>query len=68
MTEIEQRDKIDSSREHSPLKKAPDAIVIDTSNLKFEEQVEMIIQIVKSSELFKKIEKAPVINGTNCKN
>ncbi|HPC35682.1 MAG TPA: (d)CMP kinase [Candidatus Marinimicrobia bacterium] len=61
MAEIEHRDKIDSSREHSPLKKAPDAIVIDTSNLKFEEQVEMIVQTVKSSDLFQKIGKASVI-------
>ncbi|MFA5729158.1 MAG: (d)CMP kinase, partial [Candidatus Neomarinimicrobiota bacterium] len=36
MAEIEKRDKIDSSRQHSPLKKAADAIIIDTSNLKFE--------------------------------
>jgi cytidylate kinase len=46
--ELEKRDKIDSSRSHSPLKKADDAIIIDTSNLSFEEQVEKIIQIIRA--------------------
>ena len=43
---LEKRDKIDSSREHSPLKKAEDAIELDTSNLDFEQQVEKIIEII----------------------
>ncbi|MCK9244242.1 MAG: (d)CMP kinase [Candidatus Marinimicrobia bacterium] len=51
MAEIEKRDKIDSSRQHSPLKKAADAIIIDTSNLKFEEQVERIIQTISLANL-----------------
>ncbi|PIS28855.1 MAG: cytidylate kinase [Candidatus Marinimicrobia bacterium CG08_land_8_20_14_0_20_45_22] len=46
--EIKKRDRIDSSRAHSPLKKADDAIVIDTTHLTFEEQVEKIIEIVKN--------------------
>ncbi|MDD5766013.1 MAG: (d)CMP kinase [Candidatus Marinimicrobia bacterium] len=46
--EIKKRDRIDSSRTHSPLKKADDAIVIDTTHLTFEEQVEKIIEIVKN--------------------
>lgn len=33
MKEIERRDKIDSSRSYNPLKQAPDAIYIDTSNM-----------------------------------
>ena len=41
------RDKIDSSRKHSPLKKSGDAIEIDTTNLTFEEQVEIIYDICK---------------------
>ncbi len=41
------RDRIDSSREHSPLKKADDAIEIDTTNLTFEEQVEKIYEICR---------------------
>ena len=46
--ELEKRDKIDSSRSHSPLKKAEDAIIIDTTNLSFEEQVEEIVKIVQN--------------------
>ncbi len=45
--EIKKRDKIDSSRNHSPLKKANDAIEIDTSNLTFEAQVDKIIKIIR---------------------
>ncbi len=45
--EIRNRDKIDSSRSHSPLKKADDAIEIDTSTLKFDEQVELIIEKIR---------------------
>lgn len=42
--EIEERDKIDSNREISPLKKADDAIEIDTTNLTIEEQVEIVLK------------------------
>lgn len=42
---IEQRDQADSSRENSPLKKAADAIEIDTTNLTIEQQVEAIAQL-----------------------
>ncbi len=44
------RDRIDSQREISPLKKAEDAIEIDTSNLSKEEVVEIIAKIVKEKE------------------
>ncbi|MDN3669691.1 (d)CMP kinase [Echinicola jeungdonensis] len=36
---LSERDRIDSTRKESPLKKAPDAFEIDTSLLDFEEQV-----------------------------
>ena len=39
---IEQRDLKDSNREADPLKKAEDAIEIDTTNLSFEQQVDQI--------------------------
>jgi cytidylate kinase len=39
---ITERDHIDSSREADPLKKAEDAIEIDTSSYRFEEQVDFI--------------------------
>lgn len=46
-SEIIMRDKIDSSREINPLKKAEDAIVIDTTDKNIENVVEEIICIVK---------------------
>ena len=42
---LKKRDEIDSNREDSPLKRAPDAILLDTSNINFEEQVENIITL-----------------------
>lgn len=42
--EIEERDKFDSTREVAPLKKAKDAIEIDTTNLTIEEQVEIVLK------------------------
>jgi len=45
--ELKKRDKIDSSREHAPLKKPEDAYVVDTTNLDFEEQVAIIVNRVK---------------------
>jgi len=42
---LAKRDKIDSGRAHSPLKKADDAIEVDTTDLTFEQQVEKILEI-----------------------
>lgn len=39
---IKERDHIDSTRKESPLKKADDAIEIDSSNMSIEEVVEAI--------------------------
>lgn len=44
---LAERDRIDSSRNDSPLKKADDAIEIDTTNLTFDEQVNKILVLVK---------------------
>lgn len=44
---IRQRDQQDSKREADPLKKAKDAIEIDTTNLTFEQQVDQICCKVK---------------------
>lgn len=46
--QIEQRDKYDSSRSNSPLKKAEDAIEIDTSNLTINEQKNKILELAKN--------------------
>ncbi|MDX9789680.1 MAG: (d)CMP kinase [Candidatus Kapaibacterium sp.] len=45
MQQIEERDKYDSSREISPLRKADDAIEIDTTNISISEQTSMIINL-----------------------
>ncbi|MGM7682688.1 (d)CMP kinase [Cytobacillus sp. Hm23] len=47
MKDIELRDKLDSEREIAPLKKAPDAIEIDTTSYSILEVVNMIMDIVK---------------------
>lgn len=44
--EIAQRDKLDSEREVSPLKKANDALELDTTSLSIEEVVQKIMGIV----------------------
>ena len=45
--EMIRRDEIDSNREHSPLKQAKDAYLLDNTNKDIEECVEEIISIVK---------------------
>jgi len=40
------RDELDSSRQHSPLQQAKDAILIDTSHITIDQQVERIVEIV----------------------
>lgn len=45
--EIEERDKRDSEREIAPLKKAPDAVEIDTTNLTIDEVVQKILTLVE---------------------
>ncbi|MBL7013924.1 MAG: (d)CMP kinase [Candidatus Marinimicrobia bacterium] len=44
MNEIEKRDLLDSSRDHSPLIKAKDAIEINTGLLTINEQIEQIVK------------------------
>ena len=46
---LEERDFIDSNRKDSPLRQAKDAIVIDTTNLTFDEQLDMAYELVKKS-------------------
>jgi len=47
LNNLKYRDDYDSSREHSPLKKADDAIVIDTTNLTIEQEIELVEKIVQ---------------------
>lgn len=45
MKNLEERDRIDSTRDESPLIKVEDAIEVDTSNLLFEEQVQKVLDL-----------------------
>lgn len=45
---IKKRDEIDTKRAESPLRKADDAVVIDTTNITVEEQVEEVIRMAVS--------------------
>ena len=47
ISELQSRDQKDSNRDNSPLRKAKDAIEIDTSNLSIDEQVDKIIDHIK---------------------
>lgn len=44
---IRERDRKDSERERDPLRKAPDAIEIDTTNMAFEQQVQFICSKIR---------------------
>ena len=48
-SEMEERDRKDSTRRHSPLKKAEDAVEIDTTGISIEEQVNRIVEIVNKT-------------------
>lgn len=46
--DLERRDYIDSHRDFAPLKKAEDAVSLDTSEMSIEEAIEAIIEIIKN--------------------
>lgn len=45
LADMKRRDEIDSNREHSPLRPADDAIIIDSTNLTIAETVQQILQL-----------------------
>jgi cytidylate kinase len=47
--DLSNRDKIDSTREVSPLRKAEDAIYIDTTELSIEGVVEKMLELCKTN-------------------
>lgn len=53
--DLARRDSCDSGREHSPLRKAADAIEIDTSHLTFEKQVDKILSIIRRAKTWRKM-------------
>ena len=46
---LKKRDHLDTTREVSPLKKASDAFLLDTTHLTFSEQVEMVLNLATSA-------------------
>jgi cytidylate kinase len=48
--ELEERDRRDSSRAHSPLVRAPDATVIDSDGLSASEVVQRVLQAVRAAQ------------------
>jgi len=49
LADIQKRDRMDMERKHAPLKPAPDAIILDTTDLSQQEVVETIIKIVREA-------------------
>ena len=48
IADLQRRDKLDSEREHSPLQRARDAHVVNTSRTTIEEQVERVLAVLKT--------------------
>jgi cytidylate kinase len=44
---LAERDRIDSTRADSPLRKADDAVVIDNTSLNHEQQLELALDLVR---------------------
>ncbi len=49
---LEARDRLDAARDVAPLKPAPDAVHLDTSDLEFEDQVARIVALAREHPLF----------------
>jgi len=54
ITNLTERDRIDSTRKESPLVKAADAIEIDTTHITVDEQVDEVVRLAVSKLLLKK--------------
>lgn len=48
--EVSERDRIDSSRAITPLRQAPDAVVVDTTSLSIEEVVATLLRLIEEAE------------------
>ncbi len=49
LADMIKRDKNDSEREHSPLKAAPDAVIVDTTEYDLEESFELLLKTIKEN-------------------
>jgi cytidylate kinase len=45
--QLQRRDRDDRRRAHGPLRKAPEAIEVDTSDMSIDEQVEFVLEKVR---------------------
>ena len=48
LEEVKARDKADSERAAAPLKRAEDAVLVDTSDMDFDKSVETVINVIRS--------------------
>jgi cytidylate kinase len=48
LAEVQKRDERDANRQHSPLRPAKDALVIDTTNLSINEVITKVMALVKA--------------------
>ena len=48
LAEVQKRDERDANRQHSPLRPAKDALVIDTTNLSIDEVITKVMAIIKA--------------------
>jgi cytidylate kinase len=48
LAEVQKRDERDVNRQHSPLKPAKDALVIDTTNLTINEVITKVMALIKA--------------------
>ncbi len=56
---LAERDRRDRERQESPLRRAPDAVVIDTSELTVGEQVEVVLELAR-----RRLQELPASGGT----
>ena len=61
---LRKRDHIDSTRAESPLRRAPDAVLLDTSHMTIDEQVDFVLERV-SATLFRAATASEVGNERN---
>jgi len=48
LAEVQKRDERDANRQHSPLRPAKDALVIDTTNLTINEVITRVMALIKA--------------------
>jgi cytidylate kinase len=47
LADLEKRDRDDSSRANAPLKRADDAVLVDTTGNTFKESVGMVLNVIR---------------------